>query len=290
MISITMKKTIITIVLLFFGVAGFAQEEEKKDTTWTLGGEAAISFSQASFENWASGGENAIAGNGLLNLSLNFEKKKSKWTNNLELAYGLVKTGDLDVRKSQDKIDFSSKYGYEAFENWYYSALANFKTQFTEGYEYFDEVKDSAVVISDFFAPAYLITGIGMDYNPNDNFSTFISPVTMKATYVTNSDLSDAGDYGVDEGEKSRYEFGATIRMFHKKEIVENVDFQNKLELFSNYSNKPQNIDVNWELLIVLQVNKFLTANVNTQLIYDDDVIQKVQFREVIGVGFNYQF
>nr|MBP9083784.1 DUF3078 domain-containing protein [Bacteroidia bacterium] len=96
-----------------------------------------------------------------------------------------------------------------------------------------------------------------------------------------------------------------SIRALYKKDIIENVNLQTKLELFSNYLEDPQNIDVNWEVLISMKVNKYITATLATQLIYDDNTIiavdnnsdgiideagPRTQFKEVLGVGFSYKF
>ena len=82
---------------------------------------------------------------------------------------------------------------------------------------------------------------------------------------------------------------------------MKNVSFTTKIDLFSNYANNPQNIDVSWETLIGMKVNKYISVSFNTHLLYDDDVkIQVpdeeksvgslVQFKEIFGVGFSYQF
>ncbi|MBK6838589.1 MAG: hypothetical protein IPG90_10190 [Bacteroidetes bacterium] len=67
-----------------------------------------------------------------------------------------------------------------------------------------------------------------------------------------------------------------------------------KLELFNNYTDKDKdnvkNIDVNWEVGLLMKVNKFMTASVLTQLIYDANTIARTQFKEVIGVGVGYKF
>lgn len=115
---------------------------------------------------------------------------KSIWDNSLDVGYGLLKQGKNEAfRKTDDKIDILSKYGREAFKNFYFSALMNFKTQMTPGYNY----PDDSVKISDLFAPAYLTLALGLDYKPNPYFSAFIAPVTEKFTFVTDKQLSDQG-------------------------------------------------------------------------------------------------
>ncbi|HKL38369.1 MAG TPA: hypothetical protein VJ876_05690, partial [Bacteroidales bacterium] len=154
--------------------------------------------------------------------------------------------------------------------------------------------------ISDFMAPAYSLLSLGMDYKPNDAFSLMISPLTGKTTYVLDDSLSNQGAFGVDPGEKIRNELGGFVKLTYNKDIWENVTFNTKLDLFSNYLENPENIDISWEVLISMKVNDYLSANINTQLIYDDnihyinkegqDMGPRIQFKEVFGAGFTYKF
>jgi hypothetical protein len=177
------------------------------------------------------------------------------------------------------------------------------------GYKY----PDTENKISDLFAPAYLLLAAGLDYKPNDHFSAFISPLTAKFTFVTDPDLSDDGAFGVTPGETVRGEIGGYLRTIYtrgdfKGEFLKNVAFTTKLDLFSNYADKPQNIDVSWEILVALKVNDFLSVNFNTHLLYDDNILVPVdrngngefesteapgprtQFKEILGVGFSLKF
>jgi hypothetical protein len=278
-------------------------QSQVKDTVWRTGGVFSLNMAQSSFTNWAAGGQNSLSFNGLINLTASYKKNKSAWDNALILGYGqmFIKGGTPDLTKTDDRIDFQSKYGIKASEKWYYSALISFKTQMAPGYNY----PNTENKISDFLAPAYLIFSLGMDYKPKPEFSAFLSPLTSKNTIVNDQVLSDAGAFGVEPGKKFRGEMGAYANLVYKKdEILKNVNFATRLELFSNYLHNPQNVDVSWETFLILKVNKFLSATVNTLLVYDDDVLIKVgegtegepimgkrtQFKEVIGVGFTYKF
>ena len=158
--------------------------------------------------------------------------------------------------------------------------MLNFKSQFSDGYDY----PNDSVPISRFLAPAYILYSLGLDYKPNDKFSLFFSPITGKITIVSDGRLAAEGAFGVEPakydksgvriqaGKNVRYEFGAYLKSEINKNLMENVSLQSKLELFSSYDHNPQNVDVNWEVLIVMKINKFLSANVNTNLVYDDDI------------------
>jgi hypothetical protein len=313
-----MKLRVITAIILFTGSypLTFSQvtDAEKNlrtlvaDTTqgWKKGGVVSLNLAQTSLTNWSAGGQNSFAVNGLLSTFANYKKGKTSWVNSLDLGYGLLKQGSTGYRKTDDKFDFLSKYGYEAFKNFYYAALFNFKTQMAPGWKYNED--NSKTKISNLFAPAYLTVALGLDYKPSAYLSAFIAPLTGKITFVTDKELSDAGAFGVTPGKTSFSEFGGYLRAIYSKndfkiEFLKNVTFTTKIDLFSNYIKNPENIVVNWETLIAFKVNKFLSANINTQLVYDDkikipvirDRVPKsigslVQFKEIIGVGFSYNF
>ncbi len=213
----------------------------------------------------------------------------------------MLRQGKENIRKTDDKIDFLSKYGKEAFNNWYFAGLLNIKTQMFPGYNY----PNDTVVISRFFAPAYFVTAIGMDFKPSKDFNIFIAPATGKFTFVNDEELSNAGAFGVEKGKTTRYETGGYLRLLYKKEIIENITFQNKLDLFSNYLVKPQNIDINWEMLVSLKISKYVAATFATHLIYDDDIKIEIdstgdgiidtygprtQFKRVLAIGLSYKF
>jgi hypothetical protein len=316
-----MKTKITKVILLFLGISqlafGQVTEAEKALRTlnadtiqgWKKGGVFAVTLAQTSLTNWAAGGQNSVAINGLFSGFVNYKTGNSVWDNSLDIGYGLLKQGkNEEFRKTDDKIDFLSKYGQKAFKNVYYSGLVNFKTQMTPGYNY-----PSKKTISDLFSPAYLLVALGLDYKPNASFSAFVAPLTAKFTFVTNDSLSKEGAFGVTPGKAFKSEIGGYIRVIYTKndfkaEFMKNISFTTKIDLFSNYADKPQNIDVSWETLLAMKVNKYISVNFNTHLIYDDNILipidrdknglfesdeipgKRAQFKEILGVGLSYKF
>ena len=294
-------KRIILILLLAFAFGARAQN----DTIWKRGGLASISFNQVSLSNWASGGDNSIGGNAMLSLFANMTRGKWEWDNKLDLAFGAAKVGHDDWRKSDDKIDLNTKVGHDMGHHFFLTYLFGFKTQFTEGFDYPNDTTKNR--ISNFMTPGYFLNSVGIDWKPNDDFTFFISPVTAKTTVVTDETLIQQSEaagtslFGVAPGKNVRNEVGAYFQGNMKKKLMENVLFTTKLELFSNYAHNPQNVDVNWEVLLAMKVNKYFSALLTTQLLYDNDVfIPKsetnktggpgTQFKETFGLGFSYKF
>jgi hypothetical protein len=291
-----MKKLLIIFLLIPF--LGLGQEQTDTVKYWKRSGVFAANFSQVSLTNWAAGGQSSMAGVFLMNYLANYKKDSLYWDNYIDLGYGFLKNNDEALRKSTDKIEFNSKVGYNTGTNWNYAGLVSFKSQFAPGYNYKDGLREGEA-ISKFLAPAYINIALGMDYK-NDFMSLFLSPATGKFTIVNDDALSAAGEFGVDPGKKARAEMGGSVRLAFKKELVKNVTAQSKLDLFSNYFNNPQNIDVDWTFMLNMKVNEWLSANLLTQLIYDDDVkiVNKdtgnaapmVQFMEMFGVGLSFKF
>ncbi len=270
-------------------------------TRWVVQGSGNLQFTQASFSNWSAGGENSLGLVGWINFKANYRNGKHVWANNVDLGYGfnlLGKGGDADYRKTNDKIELTSAYGLELHNNkfWYFTVLVNFRSQFDKGYDY----PNDSTVLSTFMAPGYLVAGLGITYAPSSWFNAYLSPASGRFTFVLDEKLSDAGSFGVDPGKTMRGEFGPYFRANINKDLMKNVNLTSTLELFTDYLKHFGNVDVNWSLLLSLKVNKWLAASVQTQLIYDDDVMIKfdpdkpagprTQFKELFGIGLSYKF
>lgn len=273
-----------------------ASAQPSRDSAWTKGGLAGINLSQISLSNWAAGGENTIGFDLIFNYKADYKKDRHLWQNRIEFAYGLNKTKSTGTKKTNDKIYLSSIYGYQLVKNLYLSGLMNFQTQFAKGYDY---SVDPDIFISRFMSPGYLMTGAGLTWTPKPWFSATFSPATWRGTFVSSKILSDQGDFGVTPGNHLFSEFGANLRMEATYEFLKNMTIYSRLDLFSNYLENPQNVDVDWNVQLNMTINKWFSANISTNMIYDDNIkiTQKdgskgprLQFKEVLGVGFLVNF
>jgi len=266
---------------------------------WLIRGSGSLAFSQAAFSNWASGGQNSVGLTAYLNFKANYRKGKHIWGNTIDLGYGFNlqgKASEAVFNKTNDKIEITTAYGYELHKNkkWYLTVLANFRSQFANGFNY----PNDSTIISRFLAPGYLVVGIGISYAPKNWFYLYISPASGRFTFVNDSALSAAGSFGVDPGKKLRTEMGAYLRADMNKDLAKNINLSTTLELFTNYLKNFGSIDVNWSLLLSMKVNKWLAASIQTQLIYDEDVMiqtdptepagPRTQFKELLGIGLTY--
>ncbi len=273
------------------------------DGMWVKSGVFNLNMTQVSLSNWAAGGYSSTSGMAMFNGIANWKSGRKAWDNSLVLAFGgqVVQDSDFPV-KTDDRIELNSKYGYELVKAWYLAGVFQFKTQFTEGFDV-DHVR-----ISNLLAPAYITAGIGFDYKPNEHFNVFVSPATARLIVVQDellfggsTDL-DLRVYGVLNGETTAFELGGYLRLQYQTEVAKNITFMTRGDVFSNYLRNPQNMDVNWEVLMTFKVNDWFSATLNTLLIYDHDTnLAKTdvegntytgpatQFKETLGIGLAWK-
>lgn len=282
-----MRKTAITLLFLFSIVALSAQETAV-DTTklWTKKGNISLLFNQSSYnKQWLGGGTSNIAGNLGVNYDFNYKNGDVVWDNKFILAYGLSKIkGDAKTAKTDDRIELNSLWGKKLNGQWYYSMYFNFKTQMDTGSDKND------LKISHFFSPAYFQFGPGFLWKKNDNLSVNFSPAAAKLIVVHPHFTEFGPSFGVLQGDSSRFEFGASITGYYKLNIMTNVSVENRLNLYSDYLDNPQNVDIDYQMNVIMKINKYLSANLALQTIYDDNSIKAFQTREVFGLGVNYGF
>jgi len=297
-----MKKILVSMVLFFSINTVFSQVSEKellkkteetvakimeeKPNGWEKKGTATVLLNQASFNNWLAGGQSSISGNASLKYDFNYKSDTWTWDNKLNANYGLTKINGQDLQKTDDRFEYNSLLGKKASGEWYYSFFFNFKTQFDSGFD----PADKTLKISHFFSPAYIQFGPGMLWKKSENLKINIAPATSKVILVHKHFTEFGPSFGVLQGDSSRYEFGAAVNGYYKFNIMENVTAENILNLYTNYLEDAQNIDLDYTLNIVMKVNKYLSTNFAFQTIYDDNAFSGFQTRQVIGVGVNYGF
>jgi hypothetical protein len=292
-------------------------EVSKLDITpnyWKFLSETAFTFNQAMIKNWSKGGESNVAFTIDLEGTADYTNKKKKisWVTVGRFKYGYMASGKkenrsaIDVRKNVDLIDIISKYNAKAFGKFDFSGTMIFKTQLAPGYAYPD-----TVMISKFMNPASLTLGIGLNYKPDKNTSINFAPLSYKGTFVLDTVNIDQTKHGLLADQRSRHEPGVSVQIDHKMTLFDDITLVNRLRLFTNYIDHPQNIDIEWEMIASMKLNWFTDLRLNTHFIYDDDTlipvydsegekvldsegkhkkVPMVQFKEVIGVSLIFRF
>jgi len=293
-------KKIFLLSAFFIGIVSMnAQDDSATDEPkqgWSKSGNISFLFNQSSFNNWTAGGINNISGTLGLNYDFNYVKGDLVWDNKLIASYGVTKIEGSEKQKTDDRLEFNSLVGKKASGYWFYSAFLNFKTQMDSGFD-----NETGEKTTHFFSPAYLQFGPGMLWKKSDNLKVNIAPATAKMIFVHDeftaipaalaSAFNEAGGYfGVEANETFRFELGFALGAYYKLKLMENVSMENILNLYSNYLEDPQNVDIDYTMNLVMSINKYLSANLAFQAIYDDNAFKGFQTREVFGLGINYGF
>lgn len=268
---------------------------------WTSEGTIQLLFNQSAFNHeWTGGGTSSIAGNLNLNYEENYRYDNFSWTNRIHANYGLTKVKtDEFARKTSDRFELNSVAGLQMKNsNWYYSYFLNFRTQFDKGYNFSKDPETGETLRTEythFLSPAYLQTGPGFMWKRNENFVVNIAPATARFIFVDDKFTTTPGYvngqyFGVDEGKSSRFEFGASLNAYLQFEVMSDVVMENSINLYSNYLDQPGNVDIDYLMNLEMGINKYLSANLLFQAIYDDNAVAAFQIREVFGLGINYNF
>lgn len=285
------------IMFCVFGISFVqSQDLDKPDTlkVWTKKGNFSLLFNQSNFSNWAAGGENNLSGNVGINYDFNYKKKDITWDNKVIASFGLVKTKNSPFeKKTDDRLELNSLFGKKAKGLWYYSAILNFKTQIAKGYIYSKDSNGAEIrtETTNLLSPGYLTFGPGMLWKKSNNLKLNIAPATSKVTIV-NADFTapNKGYFGVEEGKNLRYELGFYGSGYYKFNLMTNVSLENIVSLYSNYIEKPENIDLDYQVNVVMKINRYMSTNLSMQVIYDDNAFQGFQTRQVFGLAVNFGF
>jgi hypothetical protein len=293
------------ICLIFIGVkTARAQSDtlagQPKDTVWTEEILLGANLSNVGLVNWAGGGQHSLSLTTFTLSSIRYKKKLWSWHTVFDLGYGVQRLGleGAKYRKTDDRLYVISKLKYNFHKKLSYVFIGEFRTQFAPGYKFYDNIKvDSAEYISNLLAPAYVNLSIGLEYDPFSYLHLIFNPFTSKTTIVNDQFLADKGAYGVKAGNKFRQEYGASFILQYKRDVVTNVNFVTQLSMFANYKSV-ETIDVYWDAYLIMKINKLLSANITTNLIYDDDIILTkedntkgpgTQIKYVLSVGLAYK-
>ena len=273
-------------LLGFISTTSFSQEktEETPQYGWKNAFVGGINATQTSFDNWSQGGENSFAWQASINFDFTNVQEKTSWANSGKFTYGQTKSGDAETRKSVDEIKFESVLTYKM--NIYINPFiaVTGETQIGPGYKYNPKEK-----ISNFLDPGYFRESMGIGYQPTEILKTRIG-AALKQTVTRNYPKPYADDPDTeDKVEKTKNEVGAESVTDVNWKITENTLLTSKLELFSNLKAFDE-IDVNWDTILMIKISQYFNVNFNVKLFYDKDISKKRQLKQALALGLTYNF
>ena len=268
-----------------------------------------VQFSQVQLSQWAAGGQSSASLIAKVDQFWEYDGTDFGWDTEFHGAFGLLhRPDDQIILKTDDRIELATKLGRRLKDKGSLTALGSFRTQLAPGYATVNGLPDVNQVTSRIMAPGYLVLALGLDMKPTETTTIFVAPFTSKSTFVLDDSLSAKGLFGVLPGERARHEVGGYIRVGLKEQVTENVTYAVRLDLFSNYLEEPEAIDIFTDHVLTLKVNSWLSTTLGLTLIYDKDVElvlrepnpdipgdlgdvgPGVQLKQILAVGLSLKF
>lgn len=251
------------------------------DTNWIT----ALNGAQAAYSNWSGGGVNTVSVTASTVFNALYRQGKYAYGFSTNLKYGKARIAEQGTRKTDDRIAVNNKFSYRFDERWNAFANINFSTQFDEGYDYDVPDDEEAILISEFFAPAYFTQVAGIGFVPTSYFSAEAG-LAMKETFVMNDSLST--QYGLAAGDNFRFEPGYSIALGFEKEVFKNLKLISSIETFTNLRRHIRRTDIAFTNEIIGKINDFLNMSFQFVAIYDEDFSEQVQIKQVLSAGVSF--
>ena len=263
----------------------YAQDTTKApDYGWKHTLVSGLNLTQVAFTDWAQGGENALAWALTLEGKSVNDLERSNWSNSYKFAFGQARLGGLGLRKTDDKIDLETIFTYKlgTYINPY--AAATLKSQFAQGYKY--DAAGNKTPVSKFFDPGYLTQSVGAVYQPMPEIKTRFGAALREI--FTSEFTGYADDPTTSTIEKTRVDGGLESVTGVEWKMDGNILFTSKLELFAPFKTIDE-IVVRNDNTIAASVNKYITVNLNVQLINEKQISPRTQIKETLAIGLTYR-
>lgn len=275
-------------------------QSEIKESHWKTNINYLFQLNQASFTNWVSGGQGFFAFENGLNLNTHYEKKNKIFNSTYSQTFGITWIqGDSIFRKAQDIIELHIKFSQKGKKNITSVLFVDLFTQLRPSLS-----PQPLGHLSNFFAPAFITEGFAFEYRSDSiNLGFIFSPLAGKHTIVLDK-LVDGKQFGLPTGSGVLNEVGVYFNLSLDLEVLKRTRVNTNIFLFSNYLKNFGKVDIRWDNMISVLANKWISININTNLIYNQDVLipiyrevngiqelvdskPRVQFSQTLGIGVN---
>ena len=241
-------------------------------------------------DNWYQGGSSSFAALGIAKGQISYISERFTWENFGEWRIGgsTVSADSLHkMNTTDDQFKIYSKANLRIVPKWFTSLSAEIDTRLFPTYK-----SNSMELKSAPFSPFRFNAAFGIDYKPVKGLSISVSPISYKVIHIADTARVKATDYGLAEGQRTQHNIGSSMRVEYVWKPVREVNIESKFYLYTNYQSVEVDLEVNCDFII----NRFLSARLMLHPRYDSTVIKegdtkaKMQFRELLSIGFNHRF
>lgn len=240
--------------------------------------------------NWYQGGSTSFAALGIAKGQVSYIRKRFTWENFFEWRMGgsTVSADSLHkMNTTDDLFKIYSKANFRIVPKLFSSLSAELDTRLLPTYK-----SNSMDLKSAPFSPLRFNMAVGLDYKPVPGLSLSVSPISYKVIHVMDTARVTVTDYGLKEGQQTQHNFGSSLRLEYVWKPVREVALETKFYMYTNYQDVELDLEVNCDFII----NRWLSARLTVHPRYDTSVIMegdehaKIQFRELLSIGFAHKF
>ena len=240
--------------------------------------------------NWYQGGSTSFAALGIAKGQVSYIRERFTWENFFEWRMGgsTVSADSLHkMNTTDDLFKIYSKANFRIVPKLFSSLSAELDTRLLPTYK-----SNSMDLKSAPFSPLRFNMAVGLDYKPVPGLSLSVSPISYKVIHVMDTARVTVTDYGLKEGQQTQHNFGSSLRLEYVWKPVREVALETKFYMYTNYQDVELDLEVNCDFII----NRWLSARLTVHPRYDTSVIMegdehaKIQFRELLSIGFAHKF
>lgn len=242
--------------------------------------------------NWYKGGNSSLTALVQLKGYYNYKKDNLAWENNLEWRTGATTTGKADTLRhfniTDDMFRVQSKVGYQVLNKFYVAGSMELNTTLWNCWEANTKKAKTAS-----FSPLKFYLNAGVDYKPVSGLNINFSPAVYKLIYsLYDSERVNVESFGIDNGTHVKNEFGSSVRVNYKWKPLRELSLDTEFYFYTNY----KGVEIDWEVNADFIINRFLTTRLSlhprycTKEIKDGDDHAKIQFKELLSIGFAHKF
>ena len=241
-------------------------------------------------DNWYQGGSSSFAGIGVAKGQISYIRERFTWENFGEWRIGgsTISADSLHkVNTTDDLLRLYSKANFRIVPKLFSSLSVEMETRLLPTYK-----SNSMELKSGPFSPFRFNAAVGIDYKPVKDLSVSVSPLSYKVIHIMDTARVKGKDYGLEEGQRTQHNIGSSVRVEYTWKPVREVALESKFYLYTNYKNVEIDLEVNCDFII----NRFMSARLTLHPRYDSSVIKdgdthaKIQFRELLSIGFAHKF
>ena len=240
--------------------------------------------------NWYQGGSSSFAGLLIAKGQIGYYTERFTWENTGEWRAGAstVSADSLHkVNTTDDLLRLYSKANLRIAPKIFTSVSAEIETRLLPTFK-----SNSMELKSGPFSPFRFNAALGLDFKPVANLSISVSPLSYKVIHIMDTVRVKGTDYGLEIGQRTQHNVGSSVRIEYLWKPVREVALETKFYAYTNYRHVELDLEVNCDFII----NRWLSARLTLHPRYDTSVIMegdthaKIQFRELLSLGFAHKF